>query len=169
MSEESVTQQQLVLVYGNEDVTCLSLQDFAWLQLHDQRASSHLPFLPWGLHKFHSTKIQIIFFFYCNDYSMPLSTYQKCGLNSKKHFKIKRFKKDGWSFQRIHRKKRKFSSSWTWGILIKPTNSHFRHFSQRVQTGVFNLTHPFCFSSSSSVSRNWRGFVNFFPVAFSLH
>lgn len=32
------------------------------------------------------------FFFNGNNYSLPLSTRQKCGLNRKKHFKIRRFK-----------------------------------------------------------------------------
>lgn len=138
----------------------ISLRDFAQLQLHHPGARSRLPLLPRGLHKFHSKKIQIYFFFltfYGNNYSLPLSTCQKHGLSSKKNFKIKRFKRYGWNFQRIQRKKRKPSSFWTWGILIKPTDNHFTPISQRVQAGVFSLTHPFCFSSSM-VSRNWRGF-----------
>lgn len=44
-------------------VTSLSppLQVFGQLQLHNQRTSSRLPFLPGGLQKFHSKKTQIFF------------------------------------------------------------------------------------------------------------
>lgn len=43
VSEESVTQQQLVLVYGNEPLTSSPLQVFGWLQPHKQPAASCHP------------------------------------------------------------------------------------------------------------------------------
>ena len=150
VSEGSVTQQQLVLVCGNEALSPVFLsRDAGRLQLHCQTA---IPALRSPQVSFQQNTH--FFFFLMTRIILCLSQPTKSvAWIAKSIFKKKKFKRYGRNFPRIQRKKRKFSSFWTQGMLIKPTDNHFRHFSPRVQPGVFNITHPFCFSSSI-ISRN---------------